>query len=117
MNSIFVTIVGQKHYYGMKPFKVGQVVKLVKEADNEIDCEAIKVVLPFVGTIGYIANSPTTVYQGTRSAGRIYDKMGVCTYARIMFVTHSSAIALIEPEACEEYKHIKEEDFEEKIVF
>ena len=115
MDRKFVTIVGQNYHYGMKPFKVGLAVKLVKEKDNEVDGEAIKVVLPFVGTIGYVANSPRTVYNGTYSAGRLYDRMEDFTYGRIMFITHSSAIAVIEPECWEEYKTFKEDD--EKVLF
>lgn len=36
-------------------------VKLVKEPDNEYDKEAIKVEMPGIGHIGYVANSPYTV--------------------------------------------------------
>ena len=57
--------------------------------------EAIRVELPVIGTIGYVANSTNTVYRGTASAGRIYDKIGDYAFARIFFVTHSSAIALV----------------------
>ena len=81
----------------MKPFKVGRVVKLVKERDNEFDEDAIRVELPFIDTVGYVANSTNTVYKGTYSAGRLYDKIGDEAFAQIMFITHSSAIALILP--------------------
>lgn len=99
MNGNFITIVGQRHYFGMKPFKVGGTVKLVKDPDNECDSEAIKVELPYIETIGYVANSSHTVFDGTNSAGRIYDKIGEFAYARVCFITHSSVIAeLITPE-------------------
>jgi hypothetical protein len=78
------------------------VVKLVKEKDNEYDEDAIRVELPFIDTIGYVANSTSSVYKGTHSAGRLYDKIGDEAFAQIMFVTHSSAIALILPPDCEE---------------
>ena len=51
-------------------------VKLVKEPDNEVDKEAIKVELEGLGLIGYVANSPYTVQGESMSAGRIYDKFG-----------------------------------------
>ena len=51
-------------------------VKLVKEPDNEYDKEAIKVEMPGIGHIGYVANSPYTVVGESYSAGRLYDKIG-----------------------------------------
>lgn len=114
MEAYFLTITGQSHYYDMKPYKVGRIVKLVKEEDNAFDNEAIRVELPFVGTIGYVANSAFTVYQGTYSAGRIYDKIEDCAYARIAFITHSSAIALVVPDDMVDEKEVA---MDEDIVF
>ncbi len=91
----FVTITGINHYYGKKPFEIGRVVKLIKDIDNEYDDEAILAFLPFIEKIGYVANSTNTVYAGTISAGRLYDKIEDYAYARVMFVTHSSVIALV----------------------
>ena len=110
MKEKFITIVGQNHYFGMKPFKIGQVVKLVKEPDNSCDYEAIKVTLPYIGTVGYVANSSSTVYQGTHSAGRLYDKIGNVAYAKVMFVTHSSVIALVGAGTKDEYKKFEDPD-------
>ena len=97
MENIFITITGHQSFLGLKPYKVGRIVKLVKEHDNEHDEDAIRVELPFIDTIGYVANSTNTVYKGTHSAGRLYDKIGEEAFAQIMFITHSSAIALILP--------------------
>lgn len=97
MENIFITITGHNNYLGLKPYKVGRVVKLVKDKENEQDEDAIRVELPFIDTIGYVANSTNTVYKGTYSAGRLYDKFGDEIFAQIMFITHSSAIALILP--------------------
>ena len=91
----FVTITGLNHYYGAKPFEIGRVIKRIKEPDNEYDNEAIVAFLPFIDKIGYVANSTNTVYQGTISAGRLYDKIEDYAYARVMFITHSSVIALV----------------------
>ena len=92
-NSVLVTITGLAHYYGTKPFKVGAVIKLKKEYDNKYDDEAIRAQLPYIGTVGYVANSTYTVYSGTYSAGRLYDKIGECACAKIILITHSSAVA------------------------
>ena len=95
MKNIFVTITGQNHYLGMKPYKVGRIVKLVKDVDNEYDDDAIAVKLPYIDTIGYVANSTSTVYQGTYSASRLYDKIGSSVLAEVMIITHSSVIARV----------------------
>lgn len=105
MENVFITVTGLDHYCGKKPFAVGRIVKLVKEPDNEYDNEAIKVTLPYIGTVGYVANSTSTIYTGTYSAGRLYDKIGDYAYAVIMFMTHSSLIGLVlSPEQVEKQK-------------
>ena len=102
MENTFITITGIKCYYGFKPFRVGQIFKIHKDENNEYDCEAISAELPMIGTIGYVANSPSTVYGGTVSAGRLYDKIGDFAYARTMFITRSSIIAaVVSPEEAE----------------
>ncbi len=78
---LYITITGVKHYYGMKPFKPGKIVKLIKDYKNEYDNEAIAVTLDHIDKIGYVANSTNTVYQETFSAGRIYDKMDETAFA------------------------------------
>lgn len=93
--NIFVTITGTNYCYGMKPFEVGRVIKLIKEPDNEHDSEAIRAELPFIDKIGYVANSPCTVAKGTFSAGRVHDLFEKETYAQILFVTHASVICLL----------------------
>ncbi len=91
--TIYITITGIKNYYGKSPFESGRLFKLEKEPDNFYDREAIKVTFPVIGTVGYVANSTSTVYGGTYSAGRLYDKMGNTAFAEVMFITHSSVIA------------------------
>ena len=71
--------------------------KLVKEQGYGYDSEAIVVALPFIETIGCVANSVNTVFDGTYSAGRLYDHFDDYAYAQVMFITHSSVIALFIP--------------------
>lgn len=105
MSTMFVTITGINHYYGVKPFEIGRVVRLVKEPNNEHDDDAIRVELPFIETVGYVANSTSTVYRGTYSAGRIYDKIEDVAFAEVAFITHSSVIAaVLPPEDAEKMK-------------
>ncbi len=94
-DTVLITIVGLSHYYGKKPFEIGRTVRLVKDKANNYDSEAILVELPVIGKIGYVANSTNTVYQGTYSAGRLYDKIGDTAFARVLVITHSSVIAEI----------------------
>ena len=103
MENIFITVTGVNHYFGMKPFKVGKIFKIVKDEENFHDDEAIRAELTAIDTIGYVANSANTVYAGTMSAGRLYDKIDDYAYAQTMFITHSSVIALVlPPEAVED---------------
>ena len=86
MKEIYFTITGTSHHYGQDFFKPKMKVKLIKETDNEYDKEAIKVELPGLGTIGYVANSPYTVLGESYSAGRLYDKIGDSANGRILYV-------------------------------
>lgn len=68
----FVTITGTIYKYGSSPIKAGQIVKLIKDAENMFDTNAIAVTLPGLGKVGYVANSKHTVLSGTKSADEIY---------------------------------------------
>ena len=63
--NIFVTITGFKHYYGLEPFKIGNLIRCIKEPGNPYDSDAIRAFLPYIGKVGYIANSPQTKAGGT----------------------------------------------------
>ena len=96
MNEIFITLTGFYHYSGLKPLAIGNLVKCIKEPDNVHDTEAIKVVLPTIGKVAYVANSSTTKAGGTFSAGRVYDQVSEKFYARILFTTSSKVICRLE---------------------
>ena len=68
MAKTYFTLTGTKHYYGRDFIEKGMQVKLVKEPDNDYDREAIRVELPGLGKIGYVANSPYTVAGESMSA-------------------------------------------------
>ena len=86
MKEIYFTITGTSYHYGQDFLKPKMKVKLIKETDNEYDKEAIKVELPGLGTVGYVANSPYTVVGESYSAGRLYDKIGDSAKGRILYV-------------------------------
>lgn len=93
---LYVTITGFKNYHGMSPLGIGKLVQCKKERDNVYDGEAIICTIPFIGTVGYIANSTNTVAGGTMSAGRVYDKVPKRFYVRVMFTTFTKVICRVE---------------------
>jgi len=88
----YVTVAGFWKFYGLIPFEEGQIVYLKKEPDNLHDAEAIAVHLPYVGTVGYLANSPRSVVRGTMSAGRLYDRIESNSVARVLFISDTNII-------------------------
>lgn len=99
MEELYFTVTGFEHYYGKRPFSIGSLICCCKEPQNRYDGEAIVCSLPPIGTIGYVANSPSTVAGGTMSAGRLYDRVEDFFYARVMFTTASKIICRVEREA------------------
>lgn len=104
MKDKYVTIVSFSNFYGLRPFKIGNIVKCEKDSGNSYDAEAIKAVMPMIGTVGYLANSPTTIAGGTLSAGRLYDKFKNFFYIRVMFTTRTKVICKIEFGSPDEYE-------------
>ena len=75
MRKYWFTITGTDYRYGKDFLEPGMEVRLIKEPDNEVDREAIRVELEGIGIIGYVANSVYTVLGESYSAGRLYDKI------------------------------------------
>ncbi len=98
MDKIFFTVAGTKHYYGQEFFTPGMTVKLVKEPDNEIDREAIRVEAEGLGAVGYVANSPWTVAGESYSAGRLYDKIGDTAEGVVLYVLPKGVLCFLSPE-------------------
>ena len=95
MNKLFFTITGTNHHYGKDFFEPNMTVKLIKEPDNEVDKEAIKVELEGLGTVGYVANSPYTVLGESYSAGRLYDKIGDTAEGKVIYVLPNGILCCI----------------------
>lgn len=96
MSKIYFTIAGTKYHYGQDFLKPEMQVKLVKEPENEVDTEAIRVELPGLGLIGYVANSPHTVLGESMSAGRIYDKIGDTTTGTVLYVLENGILCTLD---------------------
>lgn len=97
-NELYITITGLNYYFNMKPFKIGSLVTLRKEPENSHDEEAIEVLAPLLGRVGYVANSPHTTVGGTMSAGRLYDAIPDECAAVVLFMTGSKVIARVLPD-------------------
>ena len=96
MKEMFITVTGFRNYSGPAPFRIGRLVRCAKEPDNAYDKEAIRCTMPMLGTVGYVANSWSTVAGGTMSAGRVNDRVGKRFYARVLFTTTSKIICRVE---------------------
>lgn len=73
-------------------------VKLVKEPDNEFDKEAIKVEMPGIALIGYVANSPYTVIGESFSAGRLYDRIGDTARGTVLYILPKGVLCVLNAE-------------------
>ena len=99
MKKIYFTITGTSHYYGDNFFERGMTVNLVKEKDNKVDSEAIRVELEGLGIVGYVANSPYTVLGESFSAGRIYDKIGDTATGEVLYVLPKGVLCRIDEDS------------------
>lgn len=86
MKKTYFTVTGTRHYFGQEFVEPGMEVKLVKEPDNEVDKEAIKVELEGLGQIGYVANSPYSVQGESLSAGRLYDRIAETAVGVVKYI-------------------------------
>lgn len=107
MKVYYFTIVGTKYRYGHEFLEPDMKVKLVKEPDNEVDKEAIKVEIEGLGLIGYVANSPYMVVGESYSAGRLYDKIGDSIDAKVMYKLPNAVLGKVELEDEEDADCIK----------
>ena len=95
MDKIFFTITGTNHYHGQDFFESHMTVKLVKEPDNKVDKEAIRVELEGLGHVGYVANSPYTVIGDSYSAGRLYDKIADTAEGTVLYILPEGVLCCI----------------------
>lgn len=86
MKTIYFTITGTQFRHGTEFIKPDMEVKLVKEPDNKVDSEAIKVEMPGLGLIGYVSAQYKTRIGESISAGRLYDKIGDTATGKVMYV-------------------------------
>lgn len=95
---LYITIAGIDNYFGMRPFKVALLLTLKKDRGNSHDDEAIEVIAPLLGRVGYVANSSYTTVAGTISAGRLYDRIPNECVAVVRFISEDKIIARVFPD-------------------
>ena len=95
MKSIYFTITGTNHYHGLDFFAPKMKVRLVKEPENKYDKEAIRVELPGLGKVGYVANSTGTVLGESFSAGRLYDRIGDAAEGSVLYKLRNGVLCIL----------------------
>lgn len=65
-----ISITGTRFYFGIEIFTPGLTVNLVREPENEHDCDAVRVEIDGE-TVGYVANSEYTLIENIKSASDI----------------------------------------------
>ena len=120
MEKKYFTIAGTNYRYGTEFMKPGMKVKLVKEPDNEVDKEAIKVEMEGLGIVGYVSATYKTRIGESLSAGRLYDKIGDTATGTVLYVLPQGVLCTLDEGTIEEPKvvfddnDLEDEDFEEE---
>ncbi|MDO4960687.1 MAG: HIRAN domain-containing protein [Eubacteriales bacterium] len=96
METKYFTVTGLNHRYGSDFLEPGMKVKLVKEPDNEVDAEAIKVEMDGLGQIGYVSATYRTRIGESMSAGRLYDKIGDTATGTVRFVLEQGVLCTLD---------------------
>lgn len=94
-NDTYITINHIDDFCGYTHLRVGDILSLKKEPDNEYDDEAIAVYDKNQTKIGYIANSVSSVARGTYSSGRVYDRVENESKCIVCFITEECAIGSV----------------------
>ncbi len=92
---LYITVTGQKHYYGLLPFVIGAVLQLRPEPDNLHDPEAIAVYASVYGKAGYVAQNTETKADGTITAGALCSMLPMPERAVVRFIAGEYIIAEI----------------------
>lgn len=108
MEKLYFTLAGTRHHYGQEYFEPKMEVKLIKEPDNKVDKEAIRVELDGLGLVGYVANSPYTVLGESMSAGRLYDRIGESARGVVKYVLPQGGLCEVVEEKEIETLHTEE---------
>ncbi|MGQ8872514.1 DNA-binding protein [Paenibacillus sp. TSA_86.1] len=89
---IFAAMMGLENDHGAQALHVGDTLYLVKDPDNRLDHQAIKVVIPPIGEVGYIVNQTGKVPHGCWTGAGFYDAFYQQTCAKVRFMMKDMVI-------------------------
>ena len=95
IEEMHITINHINEFGNILSFQIDDELILRKDKDNIYDDEAIAVYDKYDVKCGYVANSVYSVARGSRSSGRIYDKINDGTKCIIKFIYDNIIIAKI----------------------
>ena len=84
-SDVLINITGVNFYHGLKPFKKGVTLKLIRDTENEHDPDAIAVMCEDK-IVGYVANSEYTLIKDVKSASEIKNNLTDSSTAEVLFV-------------------------------
>lgn len=90
---MYLTITGQKHYFGMLPFVPGAVFSLRPDPDNLYDAEAVAVISPVYGRVGMVAQSEDTCAVGTVPARALRPHLSPHAFCVVRFIAGEYILA------------------------
>ena len=93
-NEMYITIDHLDDFERTRFFRIGDILTLRKDKDNDYDDEAILVFDGNGHKCGYVANSVATVARGTFSAGRLYDLIGDDEKCVVRFILSEEGIVI-----------------------
>ena len=91
-DSIYITVNHLDDFNSNYMFKPGDILTFKKDPNNCYDDEAIAAYSEHGCKCGYVANSVSTVFRGTYSAGRAYDKVPDEFKGTVRFANEESLI-------------------------
>lgn len=94
----YITITEFDEFYGLKPFGIGNILTCIKESSDPFDPKVMKVILPYIGTIGFVANTKESTIGGTTSASRIFHYVRKKFFVRVLFTCECGIICKLEDE-------------------
>ena len=105
----YVTVAGLPNFHGQHPFDGNKYILIRKDPNNPYDSEAILAETMLWGPVGFVPGHPAARIKGTMSAGRLYDKMGERTIAKVRFSAENFAICSLVSKKKSE-KHLRRFD-------
>ncbi|HIV49225.1 hypothetical protein [uncultured Helicobacter sp.] len=92
-----ILIIGLQSFGNRAFLRPHRILRLTKDPHNPYDPYAIYAQLPYIGTIGYLANTAQLLFEGCVSARGIYFDFTTQGYAKVEFIAQNWAICELIP--------------------